>query len=86
MKFKLFNKPKYEVVIVGEPTQYMQRLLQHELQGKYCVVRTADETTLPSARLYVALSLCASAKLNSLGVAHVVARSGSAAAVLTAIQ
>lgn len=86
MKFKLFKRPTYEVVIVGEPTQYTQRLLQHELAGKYCVVRTADEAVLPSARLYVALSLCASAKLNSLGVAHVVAVSGSAAGILNAIQ
>ena len=86
MKFKLFKRPTYEVVIVGEPTQYTQRLLQHELAGKYCVVRTADEATLPSARLYVALSLCASAKLNSLGVTHVVAVSGSAAGILNAIQ
>lgn len=86
MKFKLFSRPKYEVVLVGEPTQYTQRLLQHELKGKYCIVRTADEAVLPDARLYVALSLCASAKLNSLGVQHVLAVSGSASGILNAIQ
>jgi len=86
VKFKLFKRPTYEVVIVGEPTQYTQRLLQYELAGKYCVVRTASDDVLPQARLYVALSLCASAKLNSLGVSHIVAASGSAASVLRAIQ